>query len=187
MIGLLSAFWMVTESVLGALFSTTTSSGIIIGGAGFVLSELGRFNKPVQLVLVLVVIWGVLAEVSFLKRLWACFKSRLFPLPLQVGLNPPAWPGWIRLAFGSWWLLRFLAGFYGMVVFDMDVKANSTTESLVRFLVGAGWTHMALGYLLAALGTYKASAGTVRKVWQKRFWLDAASGVAAVILKMMMP
>ena len=185
-VGLWSAFWMVVESVLAALFSTTTSVGIIIGGVGFVFSELGRFNAPVQFVLVLVVIWAVLAEVGFLKRLWACFKSRLFPLPLQVGVNPLSWPRGMGVAFGSWWLLRFVAGFCGLVVLDMDPKANSAAESLIRFLVGAGWTHMALGYLLGALAAYKASADTVRKVWQKRFLLDVASGLVAVILRIIL-
>jgi len=71
-----------------------------------------------------------------------------------------------------------------LVVLDLDPKATSAVESAIRFLVGAGWTHMALGYLLAGLAAYGASADTVRKVWQKRFLLDTAAGLIATVLGM---
>jgi hypothetical protein len=137
--------------------------------------------------MVILVVWVVLAEVSFLGRLWQCFRSRLFPLPLQIAVNPPFWPRSIRVAFGSWWLLRFVVGFCGVVVLSAETKANSTQESVILFLLGAGWMHMALGYLLAALSAFGASADTVRKVWGKRFWLDNASGVLAVAWRAIIP
>jgi hypothetical protein len=186
-VGFLSAFWMVAESVLAALFATSTSIGVLIGGVGLAFSELGRFHVLVQPVIVIFVVWAVLAEVSFLRRLWKCFRSRLFPLPLQIAISPLFWPRSIRVAFGSWWLLRSMVGFCGVVVLSANTKANSTLESLILFLVGAGWMHMTLGYLLAAFSAYGVPANTVRKVWWKRSWLDVASGLLAVALRAIIP
>ena len=178
---------MVTESVLAALFATSTSIGVLVGGVGFAFSELGSLPVLVRPVIVILVVWVVLAEVGFLGRLWKCFRSRLFPLPLQMGISPLFWPGPIRAAFGSWWLLRSAVGFGGVVVLDAHTKANSAWQSLILFLIGAGWMHMTLGYLLAAFSALGASAGTVRKIWGKRFWFDNASGLLAVALRMIIP
>jgi hypothetical protein len=185
--GFFSAFWMVTESVLAALFATSTSIGVLVGGVGYAISELGKFHVLVRPVIVILVVWVVLAEVSFLRRLWKCFRSRLFPLPLQMGVSPLLWPGSIRVAFGSWWLLRSGVGFWGVVVLNAGTKANSTQQSLILFLLGAGWMHMTLGYLLAGLSAYGASPNTVRTVWRKRSWLDVASGLLAVALRTIIP
>jgi hypothetical protein len=79
-------------------------------------------------------------------------------------------------------LLRFVVGFCGVVVLDANIKADTAQQSLILFVFGAGWMHMALAYLLAALSTFGASEDTIRKVWRKRFWLDNASGLIVVAI-----
>jgi len=184
--GLLRSLWLVMESVLAAVFATTTGVGMIVAGIGLILTELTGAAPLVQIGIVALAFVGVPAEVVFLTRLWRCFQSRLFPLPLAVGLHLPYWRWWIRALLGVWWFVRFAAGFWGVVVLNADTVTTSTEESMTLFLLGTGWMHMALGYLLAAVGAFGLSQDRVGWIWRKRFWLDVAAGAVVVALGTML-